>query len=109
MESNNRSTHVQGSIAVLSTDVLLDRPERHSAVLQVDLCVSLLVVFVVQYTIVMPYVDGRMPSAIEEMRPGVGQIRLPCIVPVQPTSPRYRCAELLVLYSGLQTFVQKLD
>lgn len=52
----------------------------------------------------MPYEDGQVPSAIEEIRLGVGQsFLLPCMLPVQPTSPEYRCAELLVLYSEVNS------
>lgn len=50
-------------------------------------CYALLLMLVVHYTIVMPYVDGRVPNAMDEMRSGVQQLDLPCILPVQPASP----------------------
>ena len=71
---------------ILRKDLLLDRSELHSATLDVKPIVQP-VIHVVHYAIAMPYVDGRVSKAIEEMRPGVGQICLPCIFPVQPTSP----------------------
>lgn len=76
MESNGCSTHVQGSFWCLSENLLLRSRQRHGAGLHDGpghclLCFALLFVLVVQYTIVMPYVDGRVAHAMDERRPGM--------------------------------------
>ena len=101
MEINSGSTHVQGTVWCFVKGSRTRQSRGDSAMLHVEpaalavmvVVQDMAVMAVVQDMVVMPYVDGRVPSAIEETGPGMGQPCLPCVLPVEPTCPKYRCAE----------------